>query len=43
LSDHIPAGLQRKTIDREMKKRGLGEQGVAEGMEGKVVFSGILF
>ena len=29
--EHSPAGLQRKVIDREMKKRGLDEQGVAEG------------
>jgi hypothetical protein len=28
---HSPAGLQKRVVDREMKKRGLGEQGVAEG------------
>lgn len=27
---HSPADLQKRVLDREMKKRGLGEQGVAE-------------
>ena len=27
---HSPAGLQKRVLDREMKKRGLGEEGVAE-------------
>ena len=33
--EHSPAGLQRKVIDREMKKRGLDEQGVAEADDKK--------
>ena len=28
---HSPGGLQQRVLDREMKKRGLGEEGVAEG------------
>jgi hypothetical protein len=28
---HSPQDLQNRVVDREMKKRGLGEQGVAEG------------
>jgi len=31
---HSPAGLQKRVLDREMNKRGLGEQGVAEGFFG---------
>jgi hypothetical protein len=31
---HSPAGLQKRVVDREMKKRGLGEKGVAEGIKG---------
>lgn len=30
---HSPAGLQKRVLDREMKKRGLGEEGVAEGKQ----------
>jgi hypothetical protein len=30
-SPHSPRGLQKRVLDREMKKRGLDEQGVAEG------------
>jgi hypothetical protein len=29
-SPHSPRGLQKRVLDREMKKRGLGEQGVTE-------------
>jgi hypothetical protein len=32
--EHTPRGLQRKVLDREIKKRGIGEQGVAEGRFG---------
>lgn len=39
-SPHSPRGLQKRVLDREMKKRGLDEQGVAESMGGQVVFSG---
>ena len=28
---HSPADLQKRVVDREMKRRGLGEEGVAEG------------
>lgn len=30
---HSPRGLQKRALDREMKKRGLGEQDVAEGSQ----------
>ena len=33
INPHTPGGLQKRVVDREMKKRGLGEQGVAEGSE----------
>lgn len=32
-SPHSPRGLQKRVLDREMKKRGLDEQGVSEGEE----------
>lgn len=32
-SKHSPAALQKRVVDREMKKRGLGEQGVTEGLK----------
>ena len=36
INPHTPGGLQKRVVDREMKKRGLGEQGVAEGADNSV-------